>query len=748
MLLGHFKNCYGIKEFDMGEGIDFSKSNKAIIYAPNGVMKTSFTKVFEDLSRGDASKDRIFPTAVTSYTIRYYDTDYVFTSKNPQQIPSCDAVYVVNSFANNFEFTKETVSTLLADEVTRNAYNVLIAQFMEQIKTFESELATRSGLTKPKVKSTMISDLHLSTTADWPDIINALNDQIRSEETVAFLKDIKYADLFSDKAIIVYSKPEFKTYIQKYIERLGELLCDSELLSNSFTDRSAEALTKSFMTNDLFSVNHKVVLRDGTEIHSLEEWKKAVEVQIQRMYSDDTLKTAFEKLKKLLTANNEVEKARQIIIENQEIIPMLFEIPQTKKKLWTAYCLQMKKPFDEYYAEITVFTTRVRELYERAGAQSERWKQIVEEFNRRFRVPFTVQINNKSNFILKDEAPNISFVYKRSSGSDEEKTDITKEALLPALSMGEKRAMYLLYILFDLERIRAQAAAGKKHLIIADDIADSFDYKNKYAIIEYLADLSDNSSIDLLILTHNFDFYRTVKSRLDVGRKNCYIAQKDDSGIIRMDEFRYQRDFFKNVIIAGINGADPYTQKKMLIASIPFYRNLAEYCGEEDNYIKLTCFLHYKTKPIDTQEATLVDLWSVISRYFPGRMNSFGTEKYYDTVQNLAMDISTDYDDISLENKLIVSIASRLRAEKYLKSIIIAREGSCIDSDRNQMRDWYEKAKPYLTDEALSVMDEINLVTPEAIHINAFMYEPLIDISIWSLNDIFGRIIRLGTEYD
>lgn len=42
MLSGHFENCYGIKEFDMGTGIDFSRSNKAIIYAPNGVMKTSF----------------------------------------------------------------------------------------------------------------------------------------------------------------------------------------------------------------------------------------------------------------------------------------------------------------------------------------------------------------------------------------------------------------------------------------------------------------------------------------------------------------------------------------------------------------------------------------------------------------------------------------------------------------------------------------------------------------------------------
>ena len=47
----------------------------------------------------------------------------------------------------------------------------------------------------------------------------------------------------------------------------------------------------------------------------------------------------------------------------------------------------------------------------------------------------------------------------------------------------------------------------------ADDIADSFDYKNKYAIIEYLNGLAQRPGIDLLVLTHNFDFYRTVANR-------------------------------------------------------------------------------------------------------------------------------------------------------------------------------------------------------------------------------------------
>ncbi len=49
MLSGRFENCYGLKTFTM-PNINFARSNKALIYAPNGVMKSSLAKVFEDIS--------------------------------------------------------------------------------------------------------------------------------------------------------------------------------------------------------------------------------------------------------------------------------------------------------------------------------------------------------------------------------------------------------------------------------------------------------------------------------------------------------------------------------------------------------------------------------------------------------------------------------------------------------------------------------------------------------------------------
>ena len=54
------------------------------------------------------------------------------------------------------------------------------------------------------------------------------------------------------------------------------------------------------------------------------------------------------------------------------------------------------------------------------------------------------------------------------------------------LSTGEKKALYVLNVMFEVE---TRIKENRETLIIVDDIADSFDYQNKYAIIEYLKDI-------------------------------------------------------------------------------------------------------------------------------------------------------------------------------------------------------------------------------------------------------------------
>ena len=89
---------------------------------------------------------------------------------------------------------------------------------------------------------------------------------------------------------------------------------------------------------------------------------------------------------------------------------------------------------------------------------------------------------NQEDVILKEETLILNFVYK--TGIIEKKVD--REKLEDCLSNGEKKALYILNILYE---VKARELEGKEYLMILDDIADSFDYKNKYAIIEYLNDI-------------------------------------------------------------------------------------------------------------------------------------------------------------------------------------------------------------------------------------------------------------------
>lgn len=751
MLNGYFENCYGLKLLNL-PNINFSRCNKAMIYAPNGVMKSSLAKVFDDISKGVKTSDRIFRDAVSNYSVNYYTSKYIFNSDNAEiTLTPTDKIYVINTFTDSFEFTKETVSTLLADEATRNKYNTLTAQFSNEIHQIEDKLRTLTGLTKPQIKGEIIADLGLDSTSDWTDIFEKIHELIKNRQVLDYLNDCTYSELFNDKVLAVYSKQEFISSINEYIESLNTLLENNPILSDGFTDRNAETLGKELTKHNLFNAKHTIHLKDGiTVIHTLDEWKATVDEQLERIYTTPRLSTAFQKLKKLLTANKNVSRLRDIIISHREIIPALRNINALKVQTWLDCFSKLDTPFADYYSRISQYTIQIRALYTQAAAQSARWQAVVNEFNRRFRVPFEVQIENKANFLLKDEAPNLSFKYTRGATA-QQSAKLKKDDLMRSLSTGEKRALYLLYILFNLEKIRQQASAGGgQFLIIADDIADSFDYKNKYAIIEYLNDLGNTSGIDLLILTHNFDFYRTVKLRLGVNRSNCYIAQRDEEGVTSVTEFKYQNDFFKNVAISGIkDGKIANDEKiKLLISTIPFYRNLCEYSemdtGSNSRYAKLTCFLHLKTTPLDTQSMKISDLWNLVSPFLNEVSFSGVDENYYSAIIRIAnICVADNTNEVLLENKLVIAIAIRLLAENFMQNIITENGQICADANSNQTREWYKQAKLFLTSEQKSIIEEVNLITPESIHLNSFMFEPLIDISDWALKELFTKVKKL-----
>ena len=95
------------------------------------------------------------------------------------------------------------------------------------------------------------------------------------------------------KTMAVYENADFQRYITEYIDNLENLLQKSYLLNTHFTERSAEELSKSLANHNLFEAQHKILLRNGRQVSSLEEWKNLVQQELNQLYQTPTLARTF-----------------------------------------------------------------------------------------------------------------------------------------------------------------------------------------------------------------------------------------------------------------------------------------------------------------------------------------------------------------------------------------------------------------------------------------------------------------------
>lgn len=303
------------------------------------------------------------------------------------------------------------------------------------------------------------------------------------------------------------------------------------------------------------------------------------------------------------------------------------------------------------------------------------------------------------------------------------------------LSRGERRAFHIMQIIFEIE---ARKREGNDTLVVFDDIADSFDYQNKFAIIEYIKDMNDAGIFKTIVLTHNFDFYRTLSSRLGLGN-SVFMTNVSNDGTIELKRGQYRKDLFSYLI-------DGNHDNKQLISIIPFARNLIEYMeGQSMDYIKLTSCMHVKQGQTDV--LNINDIISLVKGKFPQRCQTLKSvnpnKNIKDFIYSVAESIVAEpnLDPIKIENKICLSIACRLKVEDYMISKMAhdANLVQQINSIRsNQASKLFELYKGQDSNH-VDLIEEVNMMTPEGIHLNSFMYEPLIDMSAEHLVKLYNR---------
>jgi len=254
------ENCYGIGKLEYV--FDFSISNSHMIYAPNGTMKTSFARTFNDIS------------------------------KNDKKISPCDRIYQNRKTISElkvdgspFDATKK-ISNFIASKELKKKYDAIYYELDLQKREFIKKLKSISQSTdcESEFTNTFTTELN-SFYESLEKIIEILDDKYVKYK-------FRYNDIFDKKGNVKKFLEKNQHLLNQYINNYQELLSKSSFFKksdNSFGTYQASEILKSIEDNSYFEAGHKFLLDGNIDIDSADKLKQLVENEVSRIINDEYL---------------------------------------------------------------------------------------------------------------------------------------------------------------------------------------------------------------------------------------------------------------------------------------------------------------------------------------------------------------------------------------------------------------------------------------------------------------------------
>ncbi|WP_392664651.1 hypothetical protein [Amaricoccus sp. B4] len=635
------EHCYGIRTLKYD--FDFEKRSAYAIYAPNGMMKSSLAKTFKDLQGGNQPGDRIYPER---------EAKCIVVDEDGQAI-AMDRVLVVLPYDEEFGLSERTC-TLLVDAGRREEYAKLVSD-TEKAKGTLLDLVKKQAGSRANLERE-ISSAFMKTSDDLEGALTRIKAEL-TKQTDAPFAEVNYDVIFGEKVLNALKTKDLGKLVEDYITRYNELLDKSTYFQKgTFDYYNAEEIARNLNANGFFRAGHTATLRSvdkSIEIKNQEQLVDLITKEKNDILKDNKLRKAFDAVDKQLGKNVDVRSLRTYLQRNEHILPHLDNLDLFKENVLKSY---LKKHEEAYLALMETYEkaeVRKKEIEDEASKQATKWQEAIDIFNSRFSVPFKLEAKNKTKVILgREDFIDLGFTYDDGDGP----VEIDRKNLLQALSTGERKALYILNVIFE---IQTRVENKQDTLIVVDDIADSFDYQNKYAIVQYLRDISENDIFKQIILTHNFDFLRTIEGRF-VTYSNCLMAQKSDTGIVLE-----KASGIKNIFVKDWKGWFFLDDAKK-VACIPFLRNLVEFSRGETaaHYITLTSMVHWKR---DTDTLKVADLDDIFRKECDECGASHEPEKkVIDLIDEVGDAAEARPPGLLLLSKVVLSLAIRMRAERYM----------------------------------------------------------------------------------
>lgn len=721
-----FKNVYGINEL---KGIGEINGN-SIIYAPNGGTKTSLALGFKHISQGIMPNDRIFENKAE---YKFELDNKIYSNSNLENIDNIVVYNFEEYYKINLNNNKNKLSLLTISTQINNKYGKIYQSCLNTIDEVSEKISKTIG-TKKKVEDNQNIVLEFFKNNyelyNWKDIILYLgdvnwNDKIETEYNIL--------NVINDNTRPIISGKDF---VEK-VKRLNIVLnskIESILFKGDFGSRQASKLIKELSMNGFFEAGHSIKL-NGQEflITSVTQFQNIYDEEIKCIYDSPEVKEEIEDLLSKIDKNKSTREIRKFISE-PTILSQLEDYNIFKDKLLVGALQSLEMEIKEAKKIIVDSQNDIEQLMVEANNEKTKWEEICEIFNNRFEVPFKIGIENRFNSMIGENYPSFEFKYIKNNA---EKI-ISEDLLKNTLSRGEVRALTILYFLFDLN---ISVEKNNETFIILDDVVDSFDYKNKYAMIEYISEISKKGNIICWILTHNFDFFSTCKYRIPKYEKYFIKQNKNSENFEKFNE---------NIIGGGMklfsNWKEIFIQnndEKKFIALLPVCRNLLEIKYDTNNvdYKKLCNIIHFRK---DTKNIKVSDIAPIFFDTFNVSCTIDKNKKVYDILTNELQKLSSSNltNRMNLDDKIIFSIGIRLNIEitfnKYDSSLM------CSDLPLGEE---FEKVEKYFDSEDKKIISKVIISVPEFIHLNSFMYEPLVDISTTTLKKIYDDTIKLMNKH-
>lgn len=545
------------KTFIKNNKIAFSDAGISVIYAPNGVGKTSLSKVLN--SEEGCSFDAKFGTIVANE--KNNELFHVISDQNSRHIiqGETEEFLLGDDVRKEFELKKEIdkeISEIFANKlpkILKDTYNI------------------------SKIKSALIN---LIEDVDLKKYISDIaNNKSRGKEIdiEAFSKKIKTLKTVN---IQEYSEDKFNYYV-KDIENKESIICKIKEITE-------EDIRKNEKVEEIEENTIAI------EILSKYSHKKQCIVCDNPNLQNDLLDKKKENKNNVFSKLNETEKyiINEIIekIQAEDPFNIKEKLIETMKSGNKEILHQLSKDFEEY---TSIFNQRINNLFADKLLSDDLIKKIEEYYKMIKTKPelsdediLYIQeiINNnidKEISLERDKNNNLKLMLNKNEFIGKDRDELN-------LSTGEQNFISLTFELL-------KAKNSNKPVVVLDDPISSFDsiYKNRivYSIVKFLENKKQ------IILTHNTDLIRL----LEVQKKDCFKLyllnniEGQENGFIEVtDKEKNIMIFIPDLLDFIRNNIDNYikNERLYLYSLIPFMRGYAKFIGNTDLKNKLTFLMH------------------------------------------------------------------------------------------------------------------------------------------------------------